>query len=495
MNRHKRKGLMWFRADLRTVDNTALSSACSRSDEVHAIFIATPMQWHEHHVAPIQIDFIRRRLVVLSEQLAALGIPLSVIEVADFDAVPDAILSFANEQQIDHVYCNKQYEWNEIQRDHHVGQCLLNNQIKFSAFDDQCVIPPGDVLTQKGDPYKVFTPFRREWIKVYRQKDQAPLPRIEPKQSVSDHSSSVNPVSPLTLEGLLTLTYPTVDSMAWPVDEEAIRQRLLMFCEDKVRDYHEDRDTPSIDGTSRLSPYLATGMLSPRQCIAALQPFFPDGIVEDKQGPFCWLNEIIWREFYRHLMVAFPAISRNQPFQPWSRRLPWLSDEALLAAWQQGRTGFPIVDAAMRQLLHTGWMHNRLRMITASFLTKDLLIHWQVGEQWFSRHLIDGDLASNNGGWQWASSTGTDAQPYFRVFNPTTQGEKVDPKGEFIRTWVHELQDVPDKYIHQPHAWPEAVQGNVLLDYPLPIVDHKQARVRAIDIFKTAKEMHQDTAT
>ncbi|MGF1687310.1 deoxyribodipyrimidine photo-lyase [Photobacterium japonica] len=488
MNRHKRRGLMWFRADLRTIDNTALSTACTRSDELQAIFIATPMQWHEHHVAPIQIDFIRRRLTVLREQLATLGVPLTVLEVDDYASVPDALLAFVNQHHITHVYCNKQYEWNESQRDHHVGQTLLNNKIPFSVLDDQCVIPPGDVLTQKGDPYKVFTPFRREWLKVYRQIDAMPLVPIPP----------LTP-SPITAASLLshlaqpiTLTYPTVDSMAWPVDEEAIRQRLVMFCEEKVSLYHQDRDTPAVDGTSRLSPYLATGMLSPRQCIAALMPLFPDGILEDKNGPFTWLNEIIWREFYRHLLVAFPALSRNQSFQPWSRLLPWQTDAQLLAAWQQGRTGFPIVDAAMRQLLHTGWMHNRLRMITASFLTKDLLIHWQAGEQWFSRHLIDGDLASNNGGWQWAASTGTDAQPYFRVFNPTTQGERFDPKGEFIRTWVHELQDVPDKYIHKPHAWPAVVNGMRRLDYPLPIVDHKQARLRAIDLFKTAKDMHQE---
>ncbi|MBC7006778.1 deoxyribodipyrimidine photo-lyase, partial [Photobacterium sp. BZF1] len=206
---------------------------------------------------------------------------------------------------------------------------------------------------------------------------------------------------------------------------------------------------------------------------------------EPESGAFSWLNEIIWREFYRHLLVAYPELCRNQPFQQWTNKVHWQSSSELLVAWQQGMTGFPIVDAAMRQLKQTGWMHNRLRMITASFLTKDLLIHWQAGEQWFMSQLVDGDFASNNGGWQWAASTGTDAQPYFRVFNPTTQGERFDPKGEFIRTWLYELKDVPDKYIHQPHLW----AGSDSLNYPKPIVDHKQARLQAISAFKTAKEM------
>jgi deoxyribodipyrimidine photo-lyase len=219
--------------------------------------------------------------------------------------------------------------------------------------------------------------------------------------------------------------------------------------------------------------------------MAALLAEFPQCLDDSKSGAFCWLNEIIWREFYRHLIVAWPKLSRDQPFLGWTRNVMWQQSDSMLSAWQQGRTGYPIVDAAMRQLRQTGWMHNRLRMITASFLTKDLLIHWQAGEQWFMSQLIDGDLASNNGGWQWAASTGTDAQPYFRVFNPTVQGERFDPDGSFIRTWIHELRDVPDKYIHQPFLWDKAES----LNYPKPIVDHKSARLRAIEVFKSAKAL------
>ncbi|KHT63876.1 deoxyribodipyrimidine photolyase [Photobacterium gaetbulicola] len=474
MSQHNKVGLVWFRADLRVVDNTALSMAAEECDQLVALYVSTPMQWHEHHVAPRQVDLIRRRLPILQQQLGAIGIPLIFEEVADFEQIPKTLVEVSKKFGISHVFCNKQYEWNELQRDDQTGHHLAQEQIKFSVFDDSCVIAPGRVQTQKGEAFKVFTPFRREWLKQFRSLSPTPLPIPEPidKPVVVDDP------------GQITVTYPPSDSMAWPVEEETIRQRLVTFCYEKVEDYHQQRDIPAIDGTSCLSPYLALGMLSPRQCIAVLLAVSPMCLDAPESGAFSWLNEIIWREFYRHLLVAYPDLCRGQPFQPWTQNVQWQQSSEQLSAWQQGLTGFPIVDAAMRQLNQTGWMHNRLRMITASFLTKDLLIHWQAGEQWFMSKLIDGDFASNNGGWQWAASTGTDAQPYFRVFNPTTQGERFDPKGEFIRTWLHELKDVPDKYIHQPHLWP----GSEQIDYPKPIVDHKQARLLAISSFKIAKE-------
>ncbi|MCW8329354.1 deoxyribodipyrimidine photo-lyase [Photobacterium sp. SDRW27] len=473
---HEYTGLMWFRVDLRTVDNTALIEACRRCSNLVAIYIASPEQWHEHNVAPMQIDLIRRRLGVLQQQLANFNIPLIIEEVPDYSQIPQVILNVVSKYNLRHVFCNKQFEWNETQRDNETAQLLMNNQIKFSVFDDACVVAPGKVLTQKGDPFKVFTPFRREWLNIYRSTSPNVQPAPEPFRNRLQRGNDC--ISPA-----VQFSYPLKESACWPVDEEAVRQRLRMFCEEKVSAYHQQRDYPAVDGTSCLSPYLVIGVLSPRQCVSALLEIFPGCLDEPESGGFCWLNEIIWREFYRHLMVAWPKISRNQPFLEWTRRVHWEESESMLRAWQQGLTGYPIVDAAMRQLRDTGWMHNRLRMITASFLTKDLLIHWQAGEQWFMSQLIDGDLAANNGGWQWAASTGTDAQPYFRVFNPTTQGKRFDPEGRFIRTWVHELKDVPDKYIHQPYLWPQADS----LDYPEPIVDHKSARLRAIEAFKSAK--------
>ena len=262
-------------------------------------------------------------------------------------------------------------------------------------------------------------------------------------------------------------------------------QRLRSFCREQVQDYQLQRDLPAVAGTSCLSPYLALGVLSPRQCFNRLLAECPALLENTDGGAFTWLNELIWREFYRHLLVAYPRLCRHRPFIDWTDGVIWNHSEQQLIAWQQGRTGYPIVDAAMRQLNETGWMHNRLRMISASFLVKDLLIDWRHGERYFMSQLLDGDLAANNGGWQWAASTGTDAAPYFRIFNPTTQGERFDSNGAFIRRWLPELAGVPDSDIHQPWRWAQRQQQH--LDYPLPLVDHKLARLATLAAFEAAK--------
>lgn len=258
----------------------------------------------------------------------------------------------------------------------------------------------------------------------------------------------------------------------------------IQFCAQGADGYESRRDFPAVDGTSRLSASLATGGLSPRQCLHRLlaeQPQALDG------GPgSVWLNELIWREFYRHLMTWYPALCKHQPFIRWTKRVAWQENPHYFQAWQKGETGYPIVDAAMRQLNATGWMHNRLRMITASFLVKDLLIDWRLGERYFMSQLIDGDLAANNGGWQWAASTGTDVAPYFRIFNPTTQGERFDRDGEFIRQWLPALRDIPGKAIHEPWRWAE--KAGVVLDYPRPIVEHKQARIATLSAYEAARK-------
>ena len=486
--------LVWLRSDLRVVDNTALLHACQyrqASEPVIALYIATPMQWHEHNEAPIKIDFIHRRIVELKQSLAALNIPLIVKEVADFAAVPACILALTQQYQVGHVFCNKQYLINENQRDLRVGEQLASHSIKLSVFDDDCIIEPGRVLNKQGDPFKVFTPFRKKWVSVYHDQVASrgvalvqPAPEAITDIDARDDRCRAVVTADLHSPSAPYFSYPVTNSVDWTVDDEAIRQRLLTFCYEKAMDYHTNRDYPAIDGTSCLSPYLAIGALSLRQCFHTLMTEYPESLEKPELGAFTWFNELVWREFYRHLMDAHPKLCREAPFHDWTKFVRWKNDENHLRAWQQGETGFPIVDAAMRQLKATGWMHNRLRMIVASFLTKDLLIHWQAGEQWFMSHLIDGDMASNNGGWQWAASTGTDAQPYFRVFNPTTQGQRFDPKGEFVRKWIKELKDVPDKFIHSPHLW----LGAHTLSYPKPIVDHKQARLLAIETFKRANE-------
>ncbi|WP_318446936.1 deoxyribodipyrimidine photo-lyase [Photobacterium leiognathi] len=471
--------IIWFRDDLRTVDNTALNHAIETGLPVIALFVATPMQWHEHHVAAIQIDFIHRRLRVLKQQLAELNIPLQVMQCNDFSESVDAIAEYCHQHRVVHVFVNKQYPLNEQLRDEKLGVFLAQSGIKQSLFDDNYVLEPETILNREGELFKVFTPYRNAWIKRFSAEPSYPVTTSK-EVVLSDTTSAMLADS----TDIQSLGYPVIESVLWPVDEEAILQRLDTFCVTKAQDYHQQRDFPAIDGTSCLSPFLAIGALSARQCVHQLLQHFPHALEVNKEdGAFTWLNEIIWREFYGHLLHRYPELSKNHPFQDYTQYVRWQDNPTLLKAWQDGKTGFPIVDAAMRQLRATGWMHNRLRMITASFLTKDLLCDWRAGEQWFMQHLIDGDFASNNGGWQWAASTGTDSQPYFRVFNPTLQGQRFDPKGDFIRTWVKELAKVPDKYIHTPHQW----DSSGSLDYPLPIVDHKEARLLAIEAFKQAK--------
>lgn len=337
------------------------------------------------------------------------------------------------------------------------------------------MLAPGSVMTGSHEMYKVFTPFKNAFIKRLKEG----LPECVPAPAIRGET--------ITDLQDIRLNYPqqSYDETVFPPSEKAAIARLRQFCAQGAADYEARRDFPAIEGTSRLSACLALGALSPRQCLHRLLAEQPQAL--DGGAGAVWLNELIWREFYRHLMTYHPDLCKHRPFIRWTDKVQWQSNEKLLKAWQRGLTGFPIVDAAMRQLNETGWMHNRLRMITASFLVKDLLIDWRTGERYFISQLIDGDLAANNGGWQWAASTGTDAAPYFRIFNPTTQGQRFDVDGEFIRRWLPELKDVPAKAIHEPWAW--ADKQRVTLNYPRPIVDHKQARVATLAAYETARKV------
>ncbi|MCD9494131.1 deoxyribodipyrimidine photo-lyase [Photobacterium carnosum] len=475
--------LVWLRADLRVSDNTALNRAIASGLPVIAAYIATPMQWYQHYVSGRQIDLIERRLHVIKQQLHDISIPLLILEGDDFSVATDIIINVCQQYQISAVYCNRQHAWNEKQRDRAVEQALLAQDKQWHCSDDFCALPPGSVVTKQQQMYKVFTPYRNAWLTQFLMHNYQPVTNsdtVTPSAQCADLLAGNIDASC----NIQTFNYTKQDSVLWPVDEGAIQQRLQMFCETKAEYYQQQRDFPAIDGTSCLSPYLAIGALSARQCLSALLQTLPQCVEINKDnGAFVWLSEVVWREFYNHLLDSDERLSKNQPFQLYTDNVRWLESSDHVHAWQQGQTGFPLVDAAMRQLATTGWMHNRLRMITASFLTKDMLCDWRIGEQWFMQQLIDGELASNNGGWQWAASTGTDAQPYFRVFNPTTQSERFDPNGEFIRQWLPELKSVPDKYIHAPSLW----SGFGSVNYPLPIVDHKQMRLLAIERYKQAK--------
>lgn len=465
--------LVWFRADLRVHDNIALAAACRAKDaRVLGLFIATPGQWQEHEMAPRQAAFLNAHLNDLQQALAEKGIPLLYEEVSDFAAQAQKVQEICEKQDVTHLFYNYQYEFNEQQRDRQLEKAL--DVVVCQGFDDSVMLPPGSVMTGSREMYKVFTPFKNAFIK--RLKESLP-------ECVAAPSARGDALTDLPE---LTFDYPqkAFDEALFPATEKAAIAQLRSFCKHGAAEYEARRDFPAVDGTSRLSACLALGVLSPRQCLHRLLAEQPRAL--EGEGGAVWLNELIWREFYRHLMTYHPALCKHRPFIRWTDKVSWQHNDKHLKAWQDGATGYPIVDAAMRQLNETGWMHNRLRMITASFLVKDLLIDWRIGERYFISQLIDGDLAANNGGWQWAASTGTDAAPYFRIFNPTTQGQKFDADGEFIRRWLPELKDVPAKAVHEPWAWAEK-QG-VTLDYPRPIVDHKQARVATLAAYEAARK-------
>ncbi|MFD1008309.1 deoxyribodipyrimidine photo-lyase [Oceanisphaera ostreae] len=468
--------LVWFRADLRVADNPALYEATAAGCDVTAIYIDCVGQWQQHGRAPIQRDFLSHNLQALALQLAALGIPLTVLSADTFVEVPEQLAAWLEKHPCSALYANREVGIDERRRDKAVQQRLVDT-LDIRVFNGDCVFNHGSLTTQSGDMYKVFTPFAKTWLAQLRATGYRLLP-------VPDAQGQPLSVVEVELEGT------RVSSHAWPAGERAGAERLALFSGQALCDYGEYRDYPAIEGTSSLSPYLALGVISPNQCLAAIEQELTQLPMSRGEAGFVWLNELIWREFYRHLLVAFPRLSMNRAFKPDTEALQWSHDTAAFDAWCTGNTGYPIVDAAMRCLNQTGWMHNRLRMIVASFLTKDLHIDWRQGEAYFMSRLIDGELAANNGGWQWAAGTGADAAPYFRVFNPTTQGERFDGNGDFIRRWLPELAEVPAKKVHQPHDWLDTQQLGYL--YPKPIVEHKRARLHAIAMFAALKDPPDD---
>ena len=338
------------------------------------------------------------------------------------------------------------------------------------------MFPPDMLLKADKTPYTVFTPFSRMWRSL--PSNGHPLPVPENLGILPSLSSLEIPVNPTHLA-----------HSPFKAGEQEAERRLSAFTDSDIADYSELRNRMDLKGTSQLSPYLRLGMLSARQAVWAAQQASQSAQTTTAQlGAETWLNELIWREFYAAILYNFPYV-RQMAFRAELRDIPWRNDPAGLAAWKAGLTGYPVVDAAMRQLNSTGWMHNRARMITASFLTKDLLINWQEGERYFMQQLLDGDPASNNGGWQWTAGTGTDAAPYFRVFNPILQGLKFDPLGDYVRHWVPELALVPTKYIHTPWEMPMEMQRQARClidsDYPGPIVDHSLARERVLLAYRS----------
>jgi deoxyribodipyrimidine photo-lyase len=461
--------LVWLRNDLRHYDNAALHAAAQTGLPVVAVFIATPQTWQQHDMAPIKQDLIRRRVLALQQELAALGIPLLAVEAQRYHDCATILYKLVQQGAVG-LYAQTEYELREQQRDLAVTQALSALGVPCFWFDSQCLMPPGSVRSKTGDIYKVFTPFKKTWLAKLQQQGVRVLGNPVVQSTVA-----------LDVTGFTPMHAGDSSSAAWPVAEQQVLEQLRSFCRERVQDYQQARDFPAIDGTSALSPYLAIGVVSAQQAVARLQTEAGTELWQEGSGAAVWLSELIWREFYKHILVAYPQLIKHQAFQRETEAIVWGNNEAWFAAWCEGRTGYPIVDAAMRQLNQTGWMHNRLRMITASFLVKDLQIDWRWGERYFMSKLIDGEFAANNGGWQWAASTGTDAAPYFRIFNPVTQSEKFDPKGIFLKKYLPELAGLSGKQLHWPHPLPMSVQ------YFRPVVDHAKARLRTLSMFKAAR--------
>jgi len=462
-----RTHIWWIRRDIRIKDNQALEAARQGADQLIPLFIIEPHLMDE--AAPKRRAFLLNALSSLNQQLKTLGSRLIIRQ----GPAPSTFHTLANEYGNAHIYTHEDFSPFARHRDRAIAQ-----QLALHLFPGVVLRHPESILKADGDPYVVYTPYKNTW---YRQPLPTPVDCLPAP-------SALPPVP----DGLDSQPLPTADPVeGFPASIEAAQRRLEGFTIGEITQYKSQRNRLDLDGTSRLSPYLRFGLISAREAfaqahIASLQAKTDAARAEIQT----WMDELVWREFYTAILYHFPQVLKSS-FREHYANIAWRQAPEDFVAWQKGETGYPIVDACMRQLLATGWMHNRGRMIVASFLTKDLLINWQAGEAWFMHTLVDGDPAANNGGWQWSAGTGTDAAPYFRIFNPVTQGQKHDPDGAFIARWVPELRGLPTPYRHEPWkldpADAQKYSFNLGVDYPHRLVDHAFARQRTLVAYKAAK--------
>ena len=469
------KSLVWFRSDLRLHDNPALKKASIVSNEIHAVYVYSKEQLRAHNEANVKVDFLIKNLFSLEEKLNDLNIPLTIVKGSGFEGDSELILRIAKEREIEKVFCNSEFGEDETNRDHQTLKVLKDSEIEFQSFHDKVIYTPGSLRTGQDKPYSVFTPFKRKWIENFDMEFLDIDFNYTAKVS-TNISSNIK-----SFDFDFNQTHQ-VDMTNWKEGEEEANKKLELFLNNKSKDYSKNRNDPIIEGTSRLSPYLALGIISPKRCILEALKKNNFELDSGEKGVTKWIDEIVWREFYKNIMFSFSRVSKGKPFQEYTNKIKWRFNKEEYEAWKNGKTGFPLIDAAMRQLKTEGWMHNRLRMVVAMFFTKNMLHDWRLGEAFFMQNLIDGDFSSNNGGWQWSSSTGTDAAPYFRIFNPLTQSKNFDSDGLFIKKYVNELKDVEKKDIHDPSN-----EIRSLCNYPNQMLDLKESRLRAIDAFNEAK--------
>lgn len=474
--------ILWFRRDLRLADNPALSAAVATGRPVLPVYILDDAGDGRPHGAA-SLWWLDRSLRALDADLRLRGGRL-ILRRGNSEAELHRLIE---ETGADQVFLNRLFEPDAFQRDADIAHGLKSNGVDCRGFNASLLVPMGSVLTGAGQPYRVFTPFMKALLQALPERAEvsAPGTLTVPSQPLSEaledwglHPS--NPDWSLGFEGR-------------PGEAGAV-VALTSFIGGAAKDYDVGRDIPARAGTSRLSAHLHFGEISPRTLVQAIRRASGQGLIASAQADK-FISEIGWREFSAHLLHHFPTMTHSA-FRPEFDGLSWRSDPDGLRAWQRGQTGYPLVDAGMRQLWATGWVHNRVRMIVASFLIKHLQIDWRQGEAWFWDTLVDADLASNVQNWQWVAGSGADAAPYFRIFNPVVQGQKFDPQGHYVRRWVPELRALPDRWIQAPWTAPYSLLSDAGVrlgtTYPRPIVDHSFARARALEALKAITERHRD---
>ncbi len=477
-------GIVWFRQDLRVADNAALCDAMAHCNVILPVYIHAPEEAHPNPPGAASRWWLHHSLMDLDHSLRRLGARLLIRQGNSHTALDHLV----RESNASYVSWNRLYEPALIERDSRIKMKLQSAGVTCRSFNGSLLLEPWQNLNKSKQPFRVFTPFWKAHRGRMSTDPPTPAPTDLPR--VPDELGS----SQLTDLGLLPkIPWDRGLRATWNVSEAAAHEELETFLQGRLSSYAEDRDRPDRVGTSRLSPYLHSGQLSPRQVLHAIESYTSGntkaGLVK---GADVFKRELGWREFAYQLLYHFPN-TVEEPLDTRFQRLPWRKDHATdLAAWQAGQTGFPIVDAGMRELWHTGWMHNRVRMLVASLLTKNLRIHWKAGERWFWDTLVDADLANNIQGWQWTAGCGADAAPYFRIFNPVLQGERYDPEGSYVRRWVPEIAALPNKFIHKPWEAPEALlrESGIHMDttYPHPIVDLKSSRNSALQAYARVKQ-------
>ncbi len=454
--------LFWHRRDLRIVDNVGLDAAVQTGAMVVGVFCLDPAYLDPQKIAPAQVDYVLNSLQLLQQDYAAIGGQLLIMRQPTLPGIGDLITSLAATA----LYCNESVEPYYRQLDQQIETTLQEKGIGFKRFWDHLLQAPETVYSGSNQPYTVYTPYWRNW---QSRSKATPIEIVKfPKLELSRAAQTAIDQLTIPIPTLAELGFTWSQPQILAAGTVAAQQRLELFTAKAINNYNVDRNFPAIDGTSTLSPALAWGTIGIRTVWQATTSAMAQANSDEAhQGITTWQQEIAWREFYHQALYHFPQLLTG-PYRPLWNDFPWSNDRERFDAWCQGKTGYPIVDAAMRQLNETGWMHNRCRMIVASFLTKDLMINWQWGEQYFMQTLVDGEPAANNGGWQWSASSGMDPKP-LRIFNPSTQAQKFDAKGDYIRHWLPELRSIDTKDLvigKIPPLW------RTSSGYPEPIVDH-----------------------